>query len=326
MNRKAVTSWLARLWPVVGDYVALLAVLAGLVAIFSLTTRHFFSRFTFLTLANQIPDAVLLASGMTFVLIVGGIDLSVGSVLALSSAVLGSCIVRAHVPLGLALAACLAVGLACGAINGLVVVAWRLPAFIVTLGMLEMARGATYLVTRMDTLHVRGSIRVITDAAVFGLSAAFLLSVGVVVVGQVVLSHTAFGRHVFAVGGNEEASRLSGIHTRRVKVAVFTLCGLLAAAAGAVFTARLRGSLPEAAVGYELEAIAAAVIGGTSLMGGRGSVVATFLGVLIMRVLGAGLTQLGAQEPTKRLITGGIIIAAVIADYYRHKLGRSQAT
>ena len=309
-------------WRVILDYLGLASVVLLLIGAFSLTAENFFSLQTFRTIANQIPVLIVASAGMTFVLIVRGIDLSVGSVLALSSAVLGVCLVRLGWPLPVALAACLATGAVCGAANGLVTVAWRLPPFIVTLGMLEAARGAAYLVTGSRTIYVGSQIEVIHETAVLGLSLPFLLAIGVVVAGQLVLWWTPFGRHMVAVGGNEEAARLSGLRPRLVRFVVFTLCGLLVALAAVVHTSRLASANPNAGVGFELEAIAAVVIGGTSLMGGRGSVVRSFFGVLIIAILGSGLNQLGAQEPTKRLITGCVIVAAAVVDYYRRKVGR----
>lgn len=153
-----------------------------------------------------------------------------------------------------------------------------------------------------------------------GLSLSFVFAATLVVIAQWALSRTVFGRYVVSIGANEEAARLSGINTRRIKLAVFGLSGLCAGLAAIIGTARLGSADPNAGTGYELQAIAAVVIGGTSLMGGRGSVLRSFFGVLIIAVLGNGLAQLGVGEPTKRLITGGVIIAAVILDYYRNRL------
>jgi ribose transport system permease protein len=303
----------------------MVAVVAVLIVVFSLLARNFLQAATFRTIANQIPDRVIVAVGMTFVLIIAGIDLSVGSVLAFSGAVLGVCMARFGWPLALAVPACLAAGLLCGAINGLVSVGWRIPAFIVTLGMLEIARGGAYLVTGSRTQYIGSAVEVVADTSMLGLSLPFVLAIVIVIAGQLVLSRTVFGRYLIAIGTNEEAVRLSGIDPRPYKLAVFMLCGLLTALAAVVHTSRLASANPNAGVGFELEAIAAVVIGGTSLMGGRGSVVRSFLGVLIIAVLGSGLNQLGAQEPTKRLITGAVIVAAVIADHYRHRLAQRRA-
>jgi ribose transport system permease protein len=302
------------------EYLGMLGVLAALIAFFGLSTDHFFERETFRTIANQIPHAVLIAVGMTYVLVIAGIDLSVGSVLALSAAVLGVCMAQHKLPLVVAVPACLGVGLICGLVNGLVTIAWGLPSFIVTLGMLEAARGGAYLVSNSQTQYIGGSVGVIADTSILGLSVPFLVALGIVAVGQLVLTRTVFGRYLIAIGTNEEAVRLTGIDPRPIKLAVFALCGLLAGLAAVLQTSRFQAADPNAGAGAELEAIAAVVIGGTSLMGGRGSVVNSFFGVVIIAVLGAGLAQMGAQEPTKRLITGCVIVAAAVLDYYRRRL------
>ena len=271
-------------------------------------------------IASQIPDITILAVGMTLVLIVGGIDLSVGSVMALCGAVLGKSLVTWGVPLPGAIAVCLLGGFLCGAVNGLVVITWKLPAFIVTLGMLEVARGATFLVTDYRTIDTGTALEQITETLFAGVPLPFLIALGVVVLGQFVLSKSIFGRYLVAIGTNEEAVRLSGIDTRAVKFGVYALCGFLAGLAAVVQTARISSANPNVGVGWELQAIAAVVIGGTSLMGGRGSVVGSFFGVLIIAVLSTGLDQVGAEEYVKRMITGSAIVAAVVLDYYRNRL------
>ena len=304
---------------IIADYLGLAAALLVLVIIFGFKADNFFSVVTFRTIANQIPDTTIVAVGMTFVLIIAGIDLSVGSVLALASAVLGICLVNWGWPLPLGIAAALLVGLLCGGLNGLFVIRWRLPSFIVTLGMLETARGAAYLVTNSRTVYIGGPIEVVTDTTILGVSLPFVIAMIIVVAGQLVLSRTVFGRYLVAIGTNEEAVRLSGIDPRRYKLAVFVLCGVLTAVAAVIQTARMSSANPNTAIGFELNAIAAVVIGGTSLMGGRGSVIRSFFGVLIIAVLGTGLAQIGAQDPTKKVTTGAVIVAAVILDQYRRR-------
>ncbi len=301
------------------DCVGMVVAIISLIVIFGFAAENFFSVTTFRTIANQIPDTTIVAVGMTFMLIIAGIDLSVGSVMALAGAVLGIALVNWSWPLPAAIAVCLGVGVICGAINGLVVIRWTLPPFIVTLGMLEAARGAAYLVTQSRTIYVGGPLEAITDTTVLGMSLPLIGAVVVVAVGQLVLSRTVFGRYLVAIGTNEETVRLSGIDPRPYKLAVFVLCSSLAAVAAVIRCARMSSANPNAAIGFELEAIAAVVIGGTSLMGGRGSVVRSFFGVLIIAVLSAGLAQVGAQEYTKRLITGCVIVAAVILDQYRRR-------
>ena len=306
------------------EHVGLLLALAALIGFFTFATSHFWSLTTFRTVANQAPEAILVSVGMTYVLIIGGIDLSVGSVLGLSGAILGLCLTRAQLSLPLALACCVLVGTACGLLNGLTIVRWALPSFIVTLGMLEAARGGTYLVAQSKTAYVGESIERLSEFGVAGLSLPFVLSIAIVVLAQVVLTRTVFGRYMLAIGTNEEAVRLSGINPRPVQVAVFAISGTLAALAAISNVSRLGAADPNAGIGLELSAIAAVVIGGTSLMGGRGSVVNSLLGVLIIAVLENGLAQMGAQEPAKRLVTGAVIVAAVILDYYRTRLRRGK--
>lgn len=307
------------------DYLGMLLVLAALIGIFSAAADNFLTRQTFFMTVNQIPSAIVVAVGMTYVLIIAGIDLSVGSILALGGAALGVALVRWEWPLLPALGLCLAAGLACGLVNGFVSARWSLPSFIVTLGMLEMARGGAYLATNSQTMYIGASIERVGDAHILGFSLPFLLALVVVAAGQLVLTRTVFGRHMLAIGANEEVVRLSGINPRPIKIAVFGLSGLLAGLGAIIQCSRLASADPNAGAGMELQAIAAVVIGGTSLMGGRGSVVRSFFGVLIISVLGVGLAQIGAQEPTKRLVTGLVIVAAVIFDQYRERLGRPAA-
>lgn len=311
-------------WPRAGGqirgFAGLLIVLVVLVGFFSLLSDHFLTPLTFRTLANQLPPLVAVSVGMTLVLVGAGIDLSVGSVLAFSGAVLGVVMVDLGAPLAVAAVACLGVGLLCGLVNGLVVVRWAVPPFIVTLGMLEMARGGAYLVTRSQTKYIGGEVGgLAAPLPGIGVSPAFVMAVAVVVAGQLLLSRTLFGRHLVAVGTNLEAVRLAGIDPRRVQVTVFALAGLFSGLGGLFHIAHLESADPNAGLGMELSAIAAVVIGGTSLMGGHGSVVNSFFGVLIIAVLQTGLAQVGASEPTKRVVTGAVIVVAVVADAYRHR-------
>lgn len=305
------------------EYVGMVLVLGLLVLLFGLSSEHFFSPVTFTMLANQIPALTVVAVGMTFVLVVAGIDLSVGSVLALSAAVLGASLTVWEWPLLLSVPLCLGVGVLAGFVNGFVTVRWAVPSFIVTLGMLEIARGGAYLVTASRSLFIGSTIEPIgAPITGVGLSPAFFLAVLVVIAGQVVLARTVFGRYMVAIGTNEEAVRLAGIDPRPIKVAVFTITGALAGLGGLFHAAYLESADPNAGIGMELSAIAAVVIGGTSLMGGRGSVVSSFFGVLIIAVLQVGLAQVGASEPVKRIVTGAVIVVAVIIDVYRHRLAR----
>ena len=300
------------------DYLGLLVVLLLLFLVFGTLSDRFFTLRTFTTVANQIPDLAVVAVGMTFVLIAGGIDLSVGSVLALSAAFLGVGLSVWDVSFASAAAMALLAGFLCGLLNGVVSVSFSVPSFIVTLGMLEIARGAAYLVTGSRTAYIGAAIEPVgAPLPGLGLSPAFLAAVVLVIAGQLALTRTVFGRYAVAIGTNEEAVRLSGIDPRPTRIAVFALAGLLSGLGGVLHAGRLAAADPNAAVGLELSAIAAVVLGGTSLMGGRGSVVRSFFGVLVIAVLQSGLAQIGASEPVKRVVTGAVIVAAVIADSYR---------
>ena len=305
------------------EYAAMLAIWVGLLLLFGALSEHFLTARTLGTLANRIPALAVIATGMTFVLIIGGIDLSVGSVLGLAGALLGVALVDWQWPLWLAALLCLATGTLAGAANGLVSVRLGIPAFIVTLGMLEIARGLAYLVTGSRTKYIGAGVESLSrPIAAFGISPAFIITIGIVVAGQIVLSRTVFGRYIVAIGTNESAVRLTGINPQWPKIAVFSLTGMLTGLAALFYTSRLGSSDPNAGAGMELSAIAAVVIGGTSLMGGRGSVINSFFGVLIIATLEAGLAQVGATEPAKRVITGGVIIVAVVIDAWRHRLSQ----
>jgi len=265
-----------------------------------------------------VPALAVVAVGMTFVIITAGIDLSVGSILAFAGAMLGVAMVDWEWPLLLALPLAMLAGMACGIANGWVTVRFAVPSFIVTLGMMQIARGLAYLGTDSQTKYIGKPVEWLgAPLPGIGVSTAFLLAVAVVIAGQLILKRTVFGRYAFVVGANEEAARLSGIHTRPVKIAVFAIAGTLSGLGAAFDSSRLAAVDPNAGLGLELSAISAVVIGGTSLMGGRGSVVGSFLGVLIMATLTAGLAQIGATEPVKYLVSGHVIVFAVIIDVWR---------
>lgn len=325
LNRKR---WFTSLRHVALEYLGLIATIGALVVLFSLLSERFFTLRTLTTVANQIPDLTVVAVGMTFVLLVAGIDLSVGSTMALCGTIAGMVLVGWNWPVGTAIAAAIGTGLCCGLINGAITVAWSVPSFIVTLAMLEIARGGAYYVSNSQSTYLGADIEWLgAPLPTLGVSPAFLIALLIVVAGQITLSATVFGRHVLAIGGNEQAARYSGVRVERYRLVTFVLLGGLTGLAGVFHAARLSASDPNAGVGFELSAIAAVVIGGTSLMGGRGSVARSLLGVLIIAILQSGLAQIGAQELTKRIVTGLVILLAAIADVYRNRLpGAKMAT
>lgn len=311
------------IWRAIGRHAEenfILASLILLILFFGFSSDNFFSVITLTTILNQLPALTFVTVGMTLVLIVAGIDLSVGSVMGFCAAVVGVAAVTWGLPLWMACLMGLGAGLICGTVNGLLVAYFSLPSFIVTLGMLEMARGLGYLTTGSQTVYIGSQIQSLAlPLPGIGVSAALISAIVLVIAAQFVLTRTVLGRYLVAIGTNEQAAKMSGIDPRPYRLMVLAVSGALAGIAGIFNAAYLGSADPNAGIGLELSAIAAAVIGGTSLMGGRGSIIGAFAGVLIIAVLQNGLAQIGVSEPTKRLITGAVIIIAVLIDRWRAK-------
>jgi ribose transport system permease protein len=307
------------------QYGGLLGVLGLLILFFSLSSNSFFQTGTAILIANQIPELTLVAVGMTLVLVMGQIDLSVGSVMSLSAAVLGTLMAAHDWPLWAAIPACVLTGACCGLFTGAISVWFRIPSFIVSLGMLEIARGATRRVLESNTLSIGSDIAPISEpVTALRLSPIFLVALLAVFAAQFLLTRTVFGRYCVAIGTNEEAVRMSGIHTAPYGIGVFVICGALCALAGLAPTSLMEAADPGAGIGIELSAIAACVIGGTSLMGGRGNVISSFLGVLIIAVLQTGLSRMSVEDENKQIVTGAVIIVAVLLDTLRQKWGKNE--
>ncbi|MET0240797.1 MAG: ABC transporter permease [Sphingobium sp.] len=303
----------------VSDYV-IIGVLVAMIAAFSLASGSFLSLANASILLNQLPALILVTVGMTLVMLVGGIDLSVGSLVALSAGVLGIAVTSWGIPLPLAMALGLLVCAIAGLLSGALVSFGRLPSFIVTLGMLEAARGLAYAVSGSQTIYIGQSIEGLAlPISWLGVSPAFLIAVAIAAIAWLILKKTIAGRHLIAIGTNEGAARASGIETRPYRLAVFAVSGTLAGLAGIFNAAYLAAADPNAGSGLELSAIAAAVIGGTSLNGGRGSIPGGLMGVLLIAILQGGLAQVGVSEPYKRVITGLVIILAVLLDSWRSR-------
>lgn len=289
-------------------------VFVALCLVLSLSTPHFLTLGNLLNVALQTVINAIMAVGLTVVIISAGIDLSVGSILALAGVTLGYAL-HAGWPVSLAILAALAVGLACGTVNGLLVAYGRLPAFIATLGMMSVARGGALLVSGGRPVSgFSESFRWLATGEAAAIPVPVILMGLVYVAAHFVLRRTKFGRYVYAMGGNEEAALLSGVPVARYKVGLYGVCGVTAALAAVVLTARLNSAQPIAGLGYELDAIAAAVIGGTSLMGGQGSVIGTLVGALIMGVLRNGLNLLDVSSFLQQVVLGAVIITAVLLD------------
>jgi ribose/xylose/arabinose/galactoside ABC-type transport system permease subunit len=288
--------------------------LVGLCLFLWILTPHFLTVANALNVMEQTSINAIVAVGMTYVIISGGIDLSVGSLVALAGVVLAGAL-KAGWPLPLAIAAGLGVGAVSGLINGVVIAFGRLPPFIMTLGMMSVARGAALLVT--DGRPISGfdaGFRSIATGRVLGVPAPIVLTLVIYAAAHFVLSRTRFGRYVYGIGGNEEATRLSGVNVRFHKTMVYVVSGAASAVAAVLLTARLNTAQPIAGIMYELDAIAAVVIGGTSLSGGEGNLGGTLIGALTMGVLRNGLNLLGVSSFLQQLVIGVVIIVAVLVD------------
>ena len=294
-----------------------LGTLAGLVALGTLLwalSPHFLTVSNLLNVLEQTSINAIVAVGMTFVIISGGIDLSVGSVLALAGVVLASAL-AAGAPVSVAILVALGVGSLCGIVNGLLVSAGRLPPFIVTPGMMSVARGAALMWAEGRPISgFSASFRELATDRVLMVPAPVVITAIIYLGAHFVLAGTIFGRATYAIGGNEEAARLSGVAVRFHKTAVYGVSGLMSGAAAVLLTARLNSAQPTAGIMYELDAIAATVIGGTSLLGGEGTLAGALIGALIMGVLRNGLNLLNVSSFFQQVVIGLVIIGAVLVD------------
>jgi len=273
--------------------------------------------FSFSNISNILVQATIngiLAVGLTFVIITAGIDLSVGSILAFSGVVLGSFLQKGS-PLPLAIFICLAIGILCGFTNGLLITAGRLPPFIATLGMMSISRGLALLYTGGRSISgFSPTFTAIADGRLFKIPVPVLIMFLVYALAFFVMKYTYLGKYIYAIGGNKEASWLSGIRVNLYITAVYSVSGLLSAIGGIILAARLNSAQPIAGMMYELDAIAAAVIGGTSLSGGKGSIIGTLIGTLILAVIKNGLNILNISSFIQQIIIGSVIVSAVILD------------
>jgi len=266
----------------------------------------------------------IIAVGMTFVIVIAGIDLSVGSVLALAGVILGWAVITRGMPTPVSIGLCLLTGTACGLANGSIVVRWSVPPFIVTLGMMFAARGSTLLIThseRVSTFPRFFQLLGTGEVPFLHLPMPAVVAFGTVLAGHIVLTRTAFGRYALAIGSNEETARLSGLNVKLIKLLVFAGCGFATSLAALVNTSRLDAAIPTSGAGFELEAIAAVIIGGTSLMGGKGTVIGTFFGALIMGVIRNGLNLHDTPDHIRMIVIGVVVVLAVVIDFYRRETG-----
>ncbi len=298
-----------------GGLIALVVVMAAL-------SKDFLHGQNLLNVGVQASVTAILAFGVTFVIVSAGIDLSVGSVAALSATVVAWAATSQGLPVVVAVLLGLAVGAVAGLVSGALVAYGRLPAFIATLAMLSVGRGLALVISGGSPIAFPSSVSRLGDTLGGWLPVPVLVMAAMGLLAALVLGRTYTGRAMFAIGGNEEAARLSGIDVKRRKLVVYALSGLFAAVAGIVLAARLTSAQPQAATGYELDAIAAVVIGGASLSGGSGKASGTLIGALILAVLRNGLNLLSVSAFWQQVATGLVIAVAVLLDTLRRRSAR----
>ena len=309
-------------------YGIVLILLAMLVA-FSLLSEGFFTARNIFNIIRQISFMGLIAIGVTMVILTGGIDLGSGSVLALA-AVLATSLAQLpesatlkyaglSVPIGVPVLVALLIGALTGWVNGALIARFRIPPFIATLGMMTVARGFALIYSNKPLSQLTPEYNFIGQGAIAGVPFPVIVLLVVAVLTHIMLNNTPFGRYIYALGGNEQAARISGVNIDRVKIGVYTLAGLLSGLAGLVVSSRVGSGQPGQGVGIELDAIAAAVIGGTSLSGGIGTIWGTIVGALIIGVLDNGLILLNVDQYWITIVKGTIIVVAVIIDQRKNR-------
>ena len=298
---------------------AIYMVLFVMVVVLSIGTSSFLTTRNILNVLRQISMNAILAFGMTYVIISDGIDLSVGSTIALAGVLAANFAHRAST-LIVPIAVALGVGLLVGLINGVIIAYTGIPAFIVTLGMCQIARGAAFLYTDgFSVINLGSSFKFIGQGTLLGIPFPVYLLLFCGILTYLFLHRTKFGRHIYAVGGNENAARVSGINVQKTRILVYTICGLCAGIVSLILTARTNSANPNAADGYELDAIAAAVIGGTSMSGGKGLILETITGALIIGIMNNGLDLFNISSYAQQVVKGAIIIGAVLIDRINEK-------
>jgi ribose transport system permease protein len=297
----------------------LIIALIILIIAFALANEYFFTASNLLNVARQVSVTAIVAVGMTFVIISGGIDLSVGSNLAFSGVVASSAFVATGSP-PLALLAGIATGGIIGLVNGVITAKGRITGFIVTLAMLGVVRGLAFIVTGGNPVTASdGAFTFFGVGAPLGIPVPILITIVIIALGWFTLNKTKFGKYVYAVGGNERASRWTGLKVDGVQISVYVIVGALAGLAGVILAGRLGSGQPFAGDGFELDVIAAVILGGSSLSGGRGTILGTVIGVLIIGVLNNGLTLLDVSTYWQMVVQGAIILAAVLLDRWASK-------
>jgi ribose transport system permease protein len=298
-------------------------ILLALVILFSLGSDRFLQERNLVNILVQNAPIIVMTVGMTLTMLVGGIDLSVGSIAALSGAISAGLVVNNGLSVGMGMLVGLIIGFLLGLVNGGLVVYGKLPPFVATLAMLGIARGLTLVYTEGRPISGMGEAYTYWGNGKVGtVPVPVIVWIVVVLLFWLLLKRTRFGLHIYAIGGGEETSRLAGVSVNRVKLLTYGLSGVLAGLAGLLLTARLWSAQPQVASGFELNAIAAAVLGGVSLFGGVGSVLSAVVGALIVGVLNNGMNLLRVASYTQQIIQGVVLVLAITIDLYSKKLER----
>jgi ribose transport system permease protein len=299
-----------------------------MLVVFSVASPNFlqFDNIVGILLATAVNG--VLALGVTFVIITGGIDLSIGTVMTLSAVMTGVVVTSWHQPVPIGVLAGLLTGMTAGVVNGVVIAKLKVPSFIATLGMLNVAKGLALVISDLRPIYFTDTpsfnemaMGSVLGAVVPGLDVPnlVLFLFGAAIIASLVLKKTILGRYTFALGSNEEATRLSGVNVDAWKTIVYAVSGLFAGLAGVIIAARLDSAQPSLGLGYELDAIAAAVIGGTSLSGGEGTILGTVIGAFVISILTNGLRILSVPQEWQTVVTGAIVVLAVYLDIVRRR-------
>ena len=299
-----------------------IALLAEII-LFSQLSPYFFTAENILNISLQTSITAIIAVGMTFVILTGGIDLSVGAVVAITGVITTS-LMKLGLPLPVTFAAAVAGGLAVGAFSGgfagFFITRFRITPFIVTMALMTIWRGASYMYTNGRPIwELPEEFGWLGSGRVLEVPFPTIIMLSMFALAYVVLNHTRFGRHVYAVGGNSEAARLAGISTNGVLVRVYVISGVLSALAGILLASRMNSGQPNAGLMYELDVIAAVVVGGTSLFGGRGSIIGTFIGAMLIGILRNGLNLMNVNSYVQQVVVGFVILLAVMMDQIKKR-------
>jgi ribose transport system permease protein len=312
----------AKLVEIINEFSIGLALLVEII-IFSQFSQYFFTTENLLNISLQASITAIIAAGMTFVILTAGIDLSVGSLVAFAG-ILATSVIKINLPVYLSLTlgifAGLLFGVFSGYIAGIFVTKFKITPFIVTLALMTIWRGASFVYTEgRPVWELPESFSYLGGGRIVGVPVPTIIMIIVFIVSHIALTKTRFGRYVYAVGGNLEAARLAGIKTNRIRISVYIISGVLSALAGILLASRINSGQPNAGLMYELDVIAAVVVGGTSLFGGRGTIIGTFIGTMLIAVLRNGLNLVNVGSYVQQVVVGVVILLAVLIDQFRKK-------